>query len=195
MREKFTKKKFVCFRTFGTQTWPFFTGKKLLDHTSKISQQKQGWKMAKTAPSFLWTPLWANVDRYIGNCFDQWTCADILQCLSRTSCATTIKRPTVESHFSSSILFGPWFLLRKHFRKACHEDAKEYCDATDMSDTDDEDLVIPLSLIIGCLYRHIHVSDEDSDNSAGQHFSKMCQSSPSRDARAEYGDWVERWVG
>ena len=104
--------------------------------------------------------------------------ADILQCLLENIHSTVMiqKRPECRK----ALLEVQYFLARdfsydKHFRKACHDDAEEFCSARDLGDVDDEeDLEIPLSLIIGCLYRHVHPAVEDADNSAGRSLSPKC---------------------
>lgn len=80
-----------------------------------------------------------------------------------------------------SLLETQYFLSRdfawdKKFRRSCHDDAKDLCYASDLNEVnEEEELVIPLSMIIGCLYRHIHPFTEDiGKNGAGRTLKSKC---------------------
>jgi len=80
-----------------------------------------------------------------------------------------------------SLLETQYFLSRdfswdKKFRRACHEDAEELCNVGTFNEVDDEEeLPIPLSMVIGCLYRHSHPFEEDvGKNGAGKTLKGKC---------------------
>ena len=104
--------------------------------------------------------------------------AEILSCLLENVHHEQMIRQRPQCR--KALLETQYFLSRdfswdKRFRRVCHEEAEDLCEAG-IDDADDEDeLEIPLSLIIGCLYRHTHPFEEDvGDNAAGIMLSDKC---------------------
>ena len=91
--------------------------------------------------------------------------AEILSCLLENvhSDIMVRKRPQCRK----ALLEVQYFLSRdfswdKKFRRACAKEAEELCEVGTLNDAEDEDeMEIPLSLVISCLYRHTHPFEED----------------------------------
>ena len=105
--------------------------------------------------------------------------AEILSCLLENVHSVQMIKQHPECR--QTLLEVQYFLSRdftwdKKFRRACSDEASDLCDAHDMHEIEDEDeMPIPLSLVIGCLYRHTHPYDEDvGENAAGRMLSPKC---------------------
>ena len=69
--------------------------------------------------------------------------------------------------YRKALLEVQYFLSRdfswdKKFRRACAQEAEELCEVGTLNAAEDEDeMEIPLSLVISCLYRHSHPFEDD----------------------------------
>ena len=104
--------------------------------------------------------------------------ADILQCLLENLHSPTLLNEHINCR--QALLEVQYFLSRdfsydKKFRHACKDEARELCLAEDMSAiSEEEDLIMPLSLIINCLYAHAHPFEDNAENAAGKRLSHGC---------------------
>lgn len=105
--------------------------------------------------------------------------AEILSCLLENVHSTQMVQQSPKCR--KALLEVQYFLSRdftwdKKFRRACAAEATELCEVRDLHDVDDEEeLEIPLSLVISCLYRHTHPFEEDmGENAAGAMLSPKC---------------------